>query len=439
MYFKVLYQKYLNRFLISISGAILCMTMLNIAHAQSLENSYVLRESINNRNFDESPSLLILDMNYLNLSSSLAKAYGSQLALFIEEVSSFNVITTTQINDKLSINYPDLPDLTDCYNISCGLPGAKLLRIDYIFTSLITLNDNDYFTLDYQIIETHSRNIASKGKLLFNKQQINQKFFELSSNIKLKLPLSGRVLSFDKTLVKINLGSNHGITIGDKLVLYHNNLNNSALKNDSHLSKLDRSISAILKVNQVSSNHSIANYIFTAGKIANNDQVKTYLDQDKQEILVTNARKEIDSFYKTAQKSKLLEPSPKLDVYIPTNNNDIEKQINYYKGLAWIKKVRYYENQRELYRWVSIGIGAGVAYSYYKKTNSFFIYIAGIAAGGYSLAKFINARSAVNQLIDEGKFKDYIDLQWLPHSHIRPLNQSPTAAATTLFSYNWKF
>ena len=343
--------------------------------------------------------ILVLPFNYQNVSETLARSYLTELALVIEELSPLTVIAPDQAQEFFA---EFSPELADCLELACGIRSAKILSADYLLIGNLALNANQQFVISTNLIDVRQNSSILQSEHQATVDQLEQKFIELAIEYQENLPLVGQVLDFDNNKVIINLGSEHRLKVGDRLAVL---ATEDKTPNRQELNLKNHS-AAVIEIEQLNEQSSLAIILFSKDTIAIGDGVKTFLNRAKQIELTENTRRNIDQSYLIAKQPAEPERPPSFESSI------VSKTVIDYDKIDWINRVRKTESERNLYRWITIGVGGYLGILYFADSDNIALYTLGLAAGGYSSYRFLSARKALDDLVDEGKFKNYLDQNW---------------------------
>ena len=158
----------------------------------------------------------------------------------------------------------------------------------------------------------------------------------------------------------------------------------------------------ILKITKVGKEVSEGVYFQTIETPEARQYVTTFLDKRKQITLVNNIRKELDTHLRNVFEIK------KAVVLSPVRLEDLAKK-------KWAQKM--YSLEGSFSFWKTVLIGSGVASAYFLnqfESSDDIKLLAALASLGYSSYKYFSLRSEINELVEEGRYKGYLELKIRP-------------------------
>ncbi|MDH5561300.1 MAG: hypothetical protein OEY59_10665, partial [Deltaproteobacteria bacterium] len=293
------------------------------------------------------------------------------------------------------------PSLLPCFDIGCGIQMGNILGSERVLAGHLSLAPSGLFNLSVKLVYIFDNSLEFEDSIRFNDKNMDRRFYQLSSRIAENTPLVGKILDANNKVAVISLGERNGVSVGDKLIIYRN----KSLERDSEIITSQgtrRKNIGILKITKVGARSSEGVYFQSNETPSPNQYVTTYLDKRKQIQLVEDVRKELDTHERNVYEIK------RTIKLAPVKLEDIDKK-------NWIKYVRLAEDNRNFWQYALMGTGAFAGYSLaqYKDGDDTKL-IASFAAVGYSIIHFFNGRNQLNRLLDDGRFKGYIDIKITP-------------------------
>lgn len=346
----------------------------------------------------ENNGIVILQFGATGMTESAARAFSNIMAQNIANTNRFTVIPLSEVEEETA---NQAPSLLPCFDIGCGIQMGKLMEAEWILTGHISLTSAGTFSLNVKLVLIFDNSLAFEDAIRFTDETMDRQFYQLANRIAANAPVIGNILEANNKIVVVDLGEKDGIQVGDQLVIYRNIIVRS--DNDEFLSEGTRRKNiGILKVTRVGKNVSEGVYFQTIETPEARQNVTTFLDKRKQITLIDNIRKELDTHLRNVfEIKKTVELSPvKLE--------DMAKQ-------QWAEKIKVLDGQKTFWRTFLIGSAAISAYFLNEfKSGDDYQLIAALGTLGYSSYKFFSIRSELNDLIEEGKYKGYLEIQIRP-------------------------
>ena len=371
---------------------------------------------------EDKPTLAIMNFAYENLSESTAKSLLKQLTEIVAGSEKFNIIDSEAINSRFQESNLEL---ANCSEVSCGYRIAKELGVKYFLLDSLEFTEPNY-QFQSRLYNAQNNEIEFSESVELSSSQFEAYFFSLPQKIANSIPRWAKVVAADDARAIVNQGSLAGVKLGDEVTLYRSVL--TVVGKALEPSAYEFQPIAVIKIDNVSEQISSGNYLYRSMVAQSGDDVLILAEKSKQAIQSADSRRIIDKYVSF--------PPPQVESKSRIDSSIAQENITDYSKIEWISKVRHYEAERDLYRYVTIGVVAAAVGLYAFNVTSPIPYGLALAAGGYSLAKFLSARSSWQDLVDEGIYKNYLDPLWNPTSMAPTKNPNKTIV---LFSYNSKF
>lgn len=356
---------------------------------------------------DDNLGLYILQLSSTGMTESAAQVFSNIIAQNLSNLNRFKVIPTEQAEEMVQ---KKKPELLPCFEIGCGLQIGKMMKAKWVLSGHITLNKTGSFSMNVKLVNILDNSMVFDDTIRFTDENMDRRFYFLSHRIADNVPLTGRVLEANNKLVIVSLGEYHGIQVGHKLVLYKNYI----LQNDdgsgaSKKSKRRKNI-GIVKVTKVGAKVSEAVYFQSTETPKPNQLVTTFLDFRKQTLMVDAIRKELDT-----HERNVYEITKEVDL-TPVQLSDMEKT-------KWVLKVRKVEEAQKFWQFALLGSGVGAAVILNKADYVQDWQVAAtIALAGYSSFELLRLNSLLDELVDEGRYKGYLEVKMRPDMNSVGLN-----------------
>ena len=378
----------------------LSLTLGNIffhnVHSQTLAEDVlqnVLKgpESSNN-------GIIVLQFGATGMTESAARAFSNMVAQNLANTNRFSVIPLDQVEEETANK---APSLLPCFDIGCGIQMGKLMETDWILTGHISLTTSGLFSLNVKLVFIFDNSLAFEDTIRFTDESMDRQFYQLANRIANNAPVIGNVLEANNKIAVVDLGEKDGISVGDRLII-HRSLTVQSDTDEAIIESVRRKNIGIIKLTKVGKSVSEGVYFQTIETPEPRQFVSTYLDKRKQIKLIDDTRKELDTHLRNVFEIK------KSVVLSPVRLEDLNKR-------RWAQKVRTLEAERSLWQTVLIGSGVGTLYlaSQFKSGDDLQL-MAVLGALGYSSYQFFTLRHQFNQLIDEGRYKGYLELKIRP-------------------------
>ena len=369
------------------------------AHAQSyLLDS--LDESVVNTAAD-TYKIVVLPFQFKGISVSTAFTLSKKMGDSLVNTNRFEVIGPEEVeNFLIEQNSP----LLGCVEISCGIQISKEFEAHYLLVNGLTARDSGDLLLRTRLVEVQLNRIEFEDFLFFDEEEINNSLYFMSNRIIRHVPLIGTVLQANDSSAVITLGRRHNLKVGDQVVIYKQEgfSNSNNLPFDTTLNRTR----AIIKVNRVAEFASEGAIIHRYETPDVKDKARMILNTNKQVAMVAQARREIDDAYKAKKEEKL-------EVVAPVVLKDLSRQ-------EWLRRYRAGLGKRNTLNFLLIGAGLLTAYFYSRdgvNDGKTLLSLAGTAYVGY---EYVRAHHALDEIIEEGRFKNYVDNADIPVAYAPP-------------------
>lgn len=382
-----------------------CSLSLSSLNAQNLSTE-IARDSLGKTTSD-TPGLFVLQLGSTGMTESAAQVFSNIIAQNLNNLNRFKVITTDQAEE---IAQKKNPELLPCFEIGCGLQIGKMMNAVWVLSGHITLNKTGSFSMNVKLVNILDNSMVFDDTIRFNDENMDRRFYFLAHRIADNVPLIGKVLEANNKLVVVSLGEHHGVEVGHKLIIYKNYvLQKEEGVSNSKKNRRRKNIS-IVKVTKVGARVSEAVYFQSIETPKPNQLVTTYLDFRKQTLMVDTIRKELDT-----HERNVYEITKEVNL-TPVQLSDMEKT-------KWVQKVRTLEEAQKFWQFTLLGSGVGaiVILSQAKAIQDWQV-AATIAVAGYSSFELLRLNSLLDDLIDEGRYKGYLDLKIRPNMNEVGLN-----------------
>lgn len=339
--------------------------------------------------------LLAIGLNPFGLTESAAEQIGLILQKNLSNSGHFAVVGPREAN---AVFEKERQELVDCREIACGVESGKRLGADRVLVGTIAM-DGQTFVLNVRIIDTLNNITDYQEEIRFTDETMDEDLFRLANNFSRNSLLSGRVLSTSIRGIVISLGKQHGLKIGDVLVIYKQEVPITNLAGQNlDIQKKNIAIVKVLNVNEKSS-EAVISHFTEEPQVSHFAQ--TYRDPTRQIELVENTRRELDTGIRLENKIRPL-------ALVPVLLADSERR-------KWQARLNTAEaNQRA---WMIGGLVAGATMLVFLQdfSESSTDKLRTVAAGavvGFAVKRYINLRDEINDLRVEGRQQGYLTLDY---------------------------
>jgi len=345
--------------------------------------------------------LLVLQFAATGMTDSAARAYSTMIAQNVANTNRFLVTNHEQAEQVLM---KESPELLPCFEIGCGIQMAKILGAERVVSGHISLTKSGYVSLELKLVNVVDNAIEYVDHIRFDDGSMDRRLYALAQSIARNTPLRGKILRANNKLAVISMGSNQGISVGDRLVIYKNL---SSTKTDISLlggSNTRRANIGLLTITKVGDHSSEGVYFQKIETPEQGEYVTTYLEKRKQIQLIAYVRKELDTHLR-----HVFEVEKKIEIR-PISIEDKDKN-------RWIRTVRLVEEDRDYWQMWMVGTAMGSAYflSQFKSGDDLKV-LGAIGGMAYSSIQYFRTKSILKKLVQTGKFKGYLDVTFNPNT-----------------------
>jgi len=349
---------------------------------------------------DSKSRIIVLQFGTTGMTESSAKAFSTMIARNMDNTNRFEVV---DLEEAESVVIKQDPTLLPCFEIGCGIQIGRIMDAERILTGHISLSKSGLFSLTIKLVHVLGNKLEFEDTIRFSDENMDRRFYQLSTRIAKNTPLSGNVLEANNKIAVISLGSHDGLSVGDQLVLYRQQIIEAEpFSMQGNSGKSRKKNIGILTITKVGKRSSEGVYFQSIENALPNQSVTTFLEKRKQIQLIDAVRKELDTNERNVYEiEKIVELSP-------VQLKDIEKE-------KWIRQVVVTQNSQsfwELVLMISGGVTGFVLYQYSDGDD--LKLMASLGTVGYSALRFFSLRKEINDLENEGKFKGYIDFGFQP-------------------------
>lgn len=347
---------------------------------------------------DSRSSLLVLQFGASGMTESAAKIFSIMLSRNLSNTNRFEV---TGPDEAERIIQQEAPSLLPCFEIGCGIQMGNILEAQRVLSGFITLDRNGAFNLNVKLVNIFDNSLEFEDNIRFTDDNVDRKFYLLAGRIAKSTPLNGTIIDANNKVAVVSLGERDGLHVGDQLVIYKNKRIESSSYEGTSV-RIQRQNIGILNITQVGERTSQGVYFQSIETPQPKQFVTSYLDKRKQIRLIDEIRKELDTYERTVYE---ITKSVKLS---PVLLEDRELKL-------WIKKVRSLEDQQHRWRMIMQGSAGASAFliSQFKEGDDFKVLLA-LGALGYSSFEYFSIKKQMNDLIDEGRYRGYLELKLNP-------------------------
>lgn len=345
--------------------------------------------------------LLVLQFGATGMTDSAARAYSILIAQNLANTNRFQVTNPDQSEEVI---IRENSSLLPCFDIGCGIQMAHILGAQRVLSGHISLTPGGMIRLSVKLVNVSDNTLEFEDALRFTDDTMDRRFYLLARRIASNTPLKGKIIDANNRTAIIDLGANDGVRVGDRLVLYKNlSVAKSSPTSVLMPSNTRRSNIGILTITKVG-DHSSEGVYFQAIETPQSGQfVATFLEKAKQISLVNRVRKELDTHLRNVFEID------KTVVIKPISIEDLDKK-------NWIINVRRVEQARDYWQnWaVGSGIATAIILSQYQDGDDWKA-ISVIGSLAYSTIMYFQHKGKIKALVDEGKYKGYLDIKFNPY------------------------
>ncbi|PCI23293.1 MAG: hypothetical protein COB67_12940 [SAR324 cluster bacterium] len=378
---------------------ILQFSLLPISSAQSsfaLSNTEeVIQNALKIPEDEVRSELLVLQFGSSGMTESAAKTFSNMIA---QNLSNTNRFQITTLDEAEKIIEQEAPFLLPCFEIGCGIQMGKILGSERVLSGHIQLDARGDFILSVKMVNVIDNTLEFEDRLRFTDKNIDQRFYLVANRIARSTPLVGQIIDANNRLAIIALGERDGLRVGDQLVIYKRDRIETRDFEQSQV-RIQRQNIGILNITQVGDRTSQGIYFQSIETPQPKQFVTSYLDKRKQVQLIDTIRKELDTHQRNVYEiTKSVQLSP-----VQLEDQELKK---------WIRKVRLLEEIRDQWYWIMVGSGGASAFfiSQFKSGDDLKV-IAALGALGYSSFEYFTVKNRLSTLVDEGRYRGYLELK----------------------------
>ncbi len=384
------------RILTLLVGAALFLLPCSSVYAQIFAEDIV--ENVLKKPDSEGDEIFVLQFGTTGMTESAARFFSEMVSQNLANTNRFNVIPLESVEEETE---KQNPSLLPCFDIGCGVQMGKLIESDWILTGHISLTSNGLFSLTVKLVLIFDNSLAFEDTIRFTDESRDQQFYLLSNRIANNAPIIGSILEANNKIAVVDLGEKNGISVGDQLVIYRK-LTVQSEAGEAYTESKRRKNIGILRITKVGKGVSEGVYFQTIETPESRQFVTTYLDKRKQIQLVDDIRKELDTHLRNVFEIK------ETVVLSPVRLEDMAKR-------KWVEKIRILESSKSF--WKTFLIGSGIATVYFLnqfESSDDIKLLAALGTLGFSSYKFFSIRGQIDELMEEGKYKGYLELKIRP-------------------------
>jgi hypothetical protein len=304
--------------------------------------------------------------------------------------------------------------LADCHDIACGVLIGKLFNADKVLVgsvraeTILDENGNEVqgLVLSAKIVDVLTIGTDYDDEVRFTDARLHDSLFQMALRISHNTQLHGYVLKLNASTITVDLGRAHGLKVGNRLVVFRPTTATSTLEGQPlELNFENIAIAEAIRVNDMSSE---IHLIQRRSSVLVGDQIRTYVNKNKQIALIAQTRKELDTQKRLAPRTKPLKLVPQL-VQEDTGEN------------RWARKYAAAQENEEFWMIATIGTIGGALLSasgIIKIGSGIDQYLPWILGGGaiYSGYRYVEGRDTVDALRAEGRSSGFLSWKWSPTS-----------------------
>lgn len=388
-----------------IPGFLSCLLFLILISANSLKAQTLPEEILEGSDPQSARShIAITSFRASGMTESTAHALGMRLAQNLQNTNHFVVTDPDSLRTQLG---QASPDLLGCVDLGCSIRAGKVIGADRIIYGKISLDKDERFKLVIQLVHVATSTLDYEDIYIFNDDDIDKTFHILSRKLVENTPLEGFLTEVNNITATISMGSEQGIQEGDQLVIFKDrkpqsnqpvDLNSSSAPTENTVKNI-----GILKVTQVTKKAAKGIYFQKVELPTKGQKVRTFLNRSRQIMLISDVRKELDTFERMTYDE------------VPTTIVEQVELVDNERG-NWVNKVRQMERQRDMFQMILTASAVTSVYAITQissDTNDWRVLLP-LGFTGYSTFGYIQSRARLNELVDEGRYKGYIDLRLFP-------------------------
>ena len=356
--------------------------------------------------------VLLLTLLPYDLTETAAEKIGHALQLNLFNTNHFTVVGPSEWNAQIQERDPTL---ADCHDIACGVLIGKLFNADKVLVgsvraeTILDENGNEVqgLVLRAKIVDVLTIEIDYDDEVRFTDARLHDSLFQMALRISHNTQLRGYVLKLNAATITVDLGRAHGLKVGNRLVVFRPTTATSTLEGQPlELNFENIAIAEAIRVNDMSSE---INLIQRRSSVLIGDQVRTYVNKNKQITLIAQTRKELDTQKRIAPRTKPLKLVPQQLVQEDTGEN------------RWARKYAAAQENEEFWTIAAIAATGGAVLSasgIIKIGSGIDQYLPWILGGAtiYSGYRYVEGRDTVDALRAEGRSSGFLSWKWSPTS-----------------------
>lgn len=341
--------------------------------------------------------LFVLQFSSSGMTESAARAFSNMIARNLDNTNRFRIIPLDAVEEEIQ---KQAPALLPCFEIGCGIQMGKITNLDWILSGHISLTSSGLFSLNVKLVHIFDNALAFEDTIRFSDENMDRRFYQLSNRIANNAPLNGNVVTANNKIAVIDLGEQNGISVGDQVIIYRNKKVGDGEEIQSAIVR--RHNIGILKITRVGKKVSEGVYFQTIETPKPGHRVSSFLDKRKQIKLIDEVRRELDT-----QERNVYEIKKSVELS-PIQLEDIARK-------KWVLKVRQADYEKDFWRYALLGSGVVSAYflNQFQSGDDLKLLLS-LGAFTYSTFEYFTIRNRYNELIDEGRYKGYLDLKIRP-------------------------
>jgi len=415
----------MNRFRLQLLTALSFLLLSFTATAQSdfLQGSAFNYDNQLVSGFSEDGRVKVLLLTLLpyELTETAAEEIGRALQLNLFNTNHFTVVGPSEWNAQIQERDPTL---ADCHDVACGVLIGKLFNADKVLVGSVRSenilddagNEVQGLVLNAKLVDVLTIETDYEDEVRFTDARLHDSLFQMALRISHNTQLRGYVLKRNTSTITVGLGRAHGLKVGNRLVVFRPTTATSTLEGQPlELNFENIAIAEAIRVNDMSSDIYL---IQRRSSVMVGDQVRTYVNKNKQIALIAQTRKELDTQKRIAPRTKPLKLVPQL-VKEDTGES------------RWARKYAAAQENEDFWIIATAGTAGGALLSVSgvvqlgSGIDDFLPWVLGGAAI-YSGYRYVEARDTVDALRAQGRSSGFLSWRWTPTS-------GPTLAYTLNF------
>ena len=339
--------------------------------------------------------LLVLPFQATGITESASKSYSKIIVQNLMNTNQFEVVGPEETEFLME---RENPALMGCSRTDCGVQIGKIIGANLVFGGNLKY-EKEQFNLNVTLVNVINNDVEFSDQIRFNDDNADHRLHVLTKHVGEHTPMVGNIISSNNKIVVVSLGNRHGIKVGDQIVVFKSRLIPSDSEEESP--KYQITNIAIIKVIRVEDNISECTYFKFVEFPQPGNFATTFIDRQKQITLVQEVRKELDTKERQSYGIESVELEP-VELFDREMKN-------------WLSQLRYYERRRDIYQTVLAAATVVTLYSLRQfNEDNIYLLIGSLGLLGYSGFEWYISRDRLNELIQEGKYKGYLNLRVIP-------------------------